>query len=93
MFPYRNGLNFALQGKSTTVFNVHDKVNAAIMKIDRWVTRLDRYELNTSETLNDCVVASGDKLEPQVIDIKKEHLMEMKSNFHAYFPDPHMELV
>jgi hypothetical protein len=34
-------------------------------------------------------------LEPQVIDIMTEHFMELKSNFHAYFPDPapHMEWV
>jgi hypothetical protein len=90
-----DGLNFALQGKSTTVFNVQDKVNVAIMKIDRCVTRLDRYELDIFETLNDFVIASGEELEPQVIDIMKEHLMGLKSNFHTSFPDPdlHMEWV
>jgi regulator of RNase E activity RraB len=94
-FAYLKGLNLALQGKSTTEFNVQDKVNAAIMKIGRWVTRLDRYELDTFKTLNHFVVVSGEELEPQVIDMMKEHLMGLKSNFHSYFPDPdpHMEWV
>jgi hypothetical protein len=75
----------ALQGKSTTVLNVKDNVNAAIMKPDRWVTRLELHELDCFETLNNFVVVSGEELEPQVIDIMKEHLMELKSNLQLTF--------
>jgi hypothetical protein len=34
-----------------------------------WVTRLDRYELDTFETLNDFVIASGEEVEPEVMDM------------------------
>jgi hypothetical protein len=70
IFAYLNGLNLPLQGKSITVLNVQDKVNAAIMKTDWWVTLLDIITNRTlSKPLMTFVVASGEELEPQVIDI------------------------
>jgi hypothetical protein len=75
IFAYLNGLILPLQGKSVTVLNVQDKVNAAIMKTDRWVTLLDIITNRTlSKPLMTFVVASGEELEPQVTDIMKEHL-------------------
>lgn len=83
---FLNELNLGLQGISTTIFNVQDKVEAMIRKFALWSDCINEKNTEAFLSLHDFLLANKLSLTNGVkCDIMK-HLSELAKQFRRYFP-------
>lgn len=86
VFPYLNELNLGLQGMSTTIFNVQDKVEAMIRNFVLWFFCINKKNTEAFSSLHDFLLANKLSLTNGVkCDIMK-HLSELATRLRRYFP-------
>ncbi|XP_014349988.2 zinc finger BED domain-containing protein 5-like [Latimeria chalumnae] len=87
IFSRLNDLNLGLQGKNITIFNVRDKIEAFIKKLQLWVSRVRENHFDTFETLDSFLAENELTLDSDVKSEIEEHLVVLKSQFLQYFPE------
>ncbi|XP_043932352.1 zinc finger BED domain-containing protein 5-like [Protopterus annectens] len=89
IFQIINKLNLTLQNSSITIFNVSDKIESMIKKIDFWRSCLENGQPEVFETLLNFL--SENNLSWEIRKKINEHLNGLKSDFQKYFPKPEEE--
>ncbi|KAL4127510.1 hypothetical protein QTP88_011677 [Uroleucon formosanum] len=81
IFDKLNVICKALQGKTTNIFTVNDKISSLENKIDFWIECVDQHNYECFTILNELQVTS---------DVEKnihEHLISLKKSLKEYFPE------
>lgn len=86
IFDFLNELNKNLQGDKVDVFKVSEKVEAAIKKIQFWLSRLNKGNYSGFITLTDFKNQHGCEIPDEVSTVIKEHLSALVANLKDYFP-------
>ena len=87
VFSRLNELNLGLQGLSATIFNLRDKIEAMIKKLELWSGCIIKGDTQVFPSLHDFLCANELKLTDSVkCDIKK-HLSELAAQLRRYFPE------
>uniref|UniRef100_K7G8T9 DUF4371 domain-containing protein n=1 Tax=Pelodiscus sinensis TaxID=13735 RepID=K7G8T9_PELSI len=81
-----NGLSLSLQGKAVTHFQVQDKMEAMIKKLELWSSQIDQSNYDSFSNFSDFLIT----LEMQLLgDVKRtirEHLQSLKTQLQEYVP-------
>ncbi|XP_046977632.1 zinc finger BED domain-containing protein 5-like [Vanessa cardui] len=89
IFNALNELNLGLQGRDNNIFQVEDKIETMLKKIDLWTNRTIKQNYNHFPTLAAFLESSGEAtLSTQVQDEMIKHLRTLRSSFRNYFPVP-----
>lgn len=86
MFAYLNDMNMSLQGQTTTIFQVQDKVEALIVKLELWSRHFQSAMFESFPTLSDFLATSQTKLSEEIKSVFIDHLQSLKINLRDYFP-------
>ena len=87
VFSHLNDLNLGLQGLSATIFNVRDKIEAMIKKLELFSVCINKDNTQVFPSLYDFLCANELKLTDNVkCDIAK-HLSELGAQLRRYFPE------
>ncbi|XP_043916151.1 zinc finger BED domain-containing protein 5-like [Protopterus annectens] len=86
IFQIINKLNLTLQNSSITIFNVSDKTESMIKKIDFWRSCLENGQTEVFETLHNFLSENKLNLSWEIRKKINEHLNGLKSGFQKYFP-------
>lgn len=89
MFSHLNELNLGLQGVSATIFNVHDKVEAMIKKLNLWRNCMDANNTEEFPLLHDFLCSNDLTLSNSVKRDCNIHLEELVAQLRRYFPETH----
>jgi len=87
IFSHLNILNINLQGEKVTVFQVEDKIEAMIKKLELRHRRLSNRNYDTFPNLTNFLSSSNEELS-EVDKIIARHLKDMQRSFREYFPVP-----
>ncbi|XP_069063693.1 zinc finger BED domain-containing protein 5-like [Pleurodeles waltl] len=88
IFTHLNVLNLSMQGVGITIFNVEDKIEAMIKKLDLWARRLSQRNFDSFRNLTTFLESADDELAKEVLDFFIQHLQDMRCSFRQYFPLP-----
>lgn len=88
IFSHLNGVNLSLQGKSVTAFQVQNKIEATIKKLDIWASRIRKSNSESFENLSHLLTEEAVSLPTLVKKLIEEHLQGLKSQLRDYFPSP-----
>lgn len=89
IFSALNELNLGLQGRDNNIFQVDDKIETMLKKLDLWINRTIQKNYNHFPTLSAFLESSGEAILPaQVQDETVTHLRALRSSFRDYFPVP-----
>lgn len=88
IFNHLNGVNLSLQGKSVTAFQVQNKIEATIKKLDIWAGRIRKSNSESFENLSHLLTEEAMSLPTLVKKLIEEHLQGLKSQLRDYFPSP-----
>ncbi|XP_043943211.1 zinc finger BED domain-containing protein 5-like [Protopterus annectens] len=86
IFQIINKLNLTLQNSSITIFNVSDKIESMIKKLDFWRSCLENGQTEVFETLHNFLSENKLNLSREIRKKINEHLNGLKSDFQKYFP-------
>ncbi|XP_074033902.1 zinc finger BED domain-containing protein 5-like [Leptinotarsa decemlineata] len=87
MFSALNKLNLSLQERDTNIFQVDDRIETMLKKLDLWINRTIQKNYNHFPTA--FLESSGEAILPaQVQDKMVTHLRTLRSSFRDYFPVP-----
>lgn len=87
IFGRLNELNLGLQGRSVTIFNVRDKIEATIKKLNFWSDCVKDNDIGAFPSLQDFLCENELRLADSVrCDIRK-HLGELAAQLCKYFPE------
>ncbi|XP_057184698.1 zinc finger BED domain-containing protein 5 [Triplophysa rosa] len=86
IFNHLNGVNLSLQGKSVTAFQVQNKIEATIKKLDIWARRICKSHAELFENLSHFLTEEATSLPASVKKLIEEHLQGLKSQLRDYFP-------
>lgn len=87
IFGRLNELNLGLQGLSVTIFNVRDKVEATIKKLNFWSDCVKDNDIGAFPSLQDFLCENELWLADSVrCDIRK-HLGDLAAQLRKYFPE------
>lgn len=92
IFNHINGVNLSLQGKSVTAFQVQNKIEATIKKLNLWTRQICRSKSESFENLSHFLTEEAMSLPASVTKLIEEHLQGLKSQLHDYFPSPDVEV-
>ena len=87
IFSHLNILNINLQGKKVTDFQVEDKIEAMIKKLELRHRRLSNRNYDTFPNLTNFLSSSKEELSEDTSIIAR-HLKDLQRNFREYFPVP-----
>ncbi|CAG9814705.1 unnamed protein product [Phaedon cochleariae] len=90
IFSALNDLNLGLQGRDNNIFQVEDKIETMIKKLNLWTNRTIQKNFNHFPMLSAFLESSGGgaMLPTEVQDEIIKHLRAWKSSFRSYFPLP-----
>lgn len=88
IFNHLNGVNLSLQGKSVTAFQVQNKIEATIKKLDIWAGRIRKSNSESFENLSHLLTEEAMNLPTLVKKLIEVHLQGLKSQLRDYFPSP-----
>lgn len=91
IFLQINKLNLALQNSSITVFNVSDKIESMMKKLDFWRLLIENRQSEVFETLHSFLSENELRLSQGMSEKISQHLKGLKSSFEKYFPKPGKE--
>ncbi|CAH2102489.1 unnamed protein product [Euphydryas editha] len=93
-FAQINKLNLQLQGSGNSklqgmsnIFTYEDKISAFIAKIELWISKVERENFSTFDTLHQIVDGQCAEDKRNIQKHITLHLKELKSEFNRYFPD------
>ncbi|XP_043923363.1 zinc finger BED domain-containing protein 5-like [Protopterus annectens] len=92
IFQIVNKLNLALQNSSVTIFNVSDKIESMIKKIDFWRSCLENGQPELFKTLHNFLSENKLNLSWEIRKKINEHLNGLKLDFQKYFPELEEEI-
>lgn len=87
IFSRLNELNLGLQGLSTTIFNVRDKIEAMIKKLNLWLNCMENNNTEVFPTLHDFLCANELRLTDNMKQEITAHLRELAAQLRRYFPE------
>lgn len=88
IFTHLNMLNLNLQGKKITVFQVEDKIEAMIKKLELWYNRLSNRNYETFPNLTNFLGSTDEVLSEDDTSLIAQHLKDLQHSFREYFPIP-----
>ncbi|KAL0159399.1 hypothetical protein M9458_043124 [Cirrhinus mrigala] len=80
------------EGKSVTAFQVQNKIEATIKKLDSWAGRIRKSNSESFENLSHLLTVEAMSLPTLVKKLIEEHLQGLKSQMRDYFPSPDAQL-
>ena len=83
MFDQLNQLNLSMQGRSSSLFLVADKIEGFKKKIDLWKKRLNNLQYEMFPLLCENIKTSHVNISEQIIP----HLTQLSHKFDSYFPE------
>ncbi|KAM4592385.1 SCAN domain-containing protein 3-like [Odontesthes bonariensis] len=83
IFAHCNELNLSLQGKTSTVFKVADKISAFKAKLDSWAKRVEKGVCDMFHTYTEFTGEDGC---PHLRALILDHLRALSAEFERYFP-------
>ncbi|XP_078503770.1 zinc finger BED domain-containing protein 5-like [Lissotriton helveticus] len=88
IFTHLNALNLSMQGVGITIFNVEDKIEAMIKKLEVWTRRLSQRNFDSFQNLKTFLESADDELSNKVLEMFIQHIQDMRCSFRQYFPLP-----
>jgi hypothetical protein len=89
IFIHLNALNLSMQGGVITIFNVEDKIEAMIKKLELWARRLSKINVNPFQNLKTFLESADEELSKEVLELFTQHLQDLRCSFREYFPPRH----
>ncbi|CAL9700336.1 unnamed protein product [Knipowitschia caucasica] len=86
IFGYLNGLNLSLQGKTVTVFQVQNKIDATIKKFEMWDRRVGQNNFQSLDSLSDLLGSEESEIPRSVASAVSAHLQALGTQLRKYFP-------
>ncbi|XP_028314934.1 zinc finger BED domain-containing protein 5 [Gouania willdenowi] len=86
IFEHLNGLNLSLQGKSVTVFQVQNKIEASIKKFELWDRRVAQNNYESFDSLCDFLRTEEERIPSVVASSISAHLQGLGTQLRSYFP-------
>lgn len=86
IFSQINKLNLSLQNSSITVFQVSNKIEAMLKKIDFWKICIENSQVEVFETLHSFLNENNLTLSAELKYNIVTHLTHLKDSFRKYFP-------
>ncbi|CAL9694137.1 unnamed protein product [Knipowitschia caucasica] len=86
IFGYLNGLNLSLQGKTVTVFQVQNKIDATIKKFEMWDRRVGQNNFESLDSLSDLLGSEESEIPRSVASAVSAHLQALGTQLRKYFP-------
>lgn len=80
IFGALNVLNLTLQGKDVNKFLVQDKVEAMVIKLQRWASKVEHGSFDTFPILHDFLETNEVKIDETTATTIKDHLKSLASN-------------
>jgi len=87
IFDKLNVICKALQGKTTNIFTVNDKISSLENKIDFWIECVDQHNYECFIILNDFLKENELQVTSDVEKNIHEHLISLKKSLKEYFPE------
>ena len=87
IFSRLNKLNLGLQGVSATIFNVRDKVEAMIKKLNLWLNCTENNKTEVFPTLHEFLCANELSLTDMMKQEITAHLSALAAQLRKYFPE------
>ena len=87
IFSRLNELNLGLQGVSATIFNVRDKIEAMIKKLNLWLNCTENNNTEVFPTLHEFLCANELCLTDSMKHEITAHLRELAAQLRRYFPE------
>jgi hypothetical protein len=88
IFTHLNTLNLSMQGGGITIFNVEDKIEAMIKKLELWARRLSKRNFDAFQNLKTFLESADEELSNEVLEFFTQHLQDLQCSFREYFPPP-----
>uniref|UniRef100_K7FJU0 BED-type domain-containing protein n=1 Tax=Pelodiscus sinensis TaxID=13735 RepID=K7FJU0_PELSI len=85
VFGHLNGLNLNLQEKAVTHFQVQDKIETMIKKLELWSSQIDQSNYDSFSNLSDFLITSEMQLLSYVKHTIRVHLQSLKTHLEEYF--------
>ena len=86
IFSRLNELNLGLQGVSATIFNVRDKIEAMIKKLNLWLNCTENNKTEVFPTLHEFLCANELSLTDMMKQEITAHLSALAAQLRKYFP-------
>jgi len=80
--------NLSLQGEKITIFEVEDKIEAMIKKLELWYNRVSNRNYETFPNLTNFLSSTDEVLSEDDILLIARHLKDLQHSFREYFPIP-----
>ena len=87
VFSHLNDLNLGLHGLSTTIFNVQDRLEAMIKKLEIFSVCINKDNTQVFPSFYDFLCANDLKLTENVKCDRAKHRSEIGAQFRRYFPE------
>src|SRR6218665_2187894 len=87
IFEAVNTINLALQGKEITVFHCHDKMKAFKMKLELWLSKLQKKKFAPFPHLNTYLDENELNVNDDKLEVMKQHVSILCEEICHYFPD------
>ncbi|KAL4120437.1 hypothetical protein QTP88_013129 [Uroleucon formosanum] len=86
VFLKLNNLNLTLQNSAVTIFQVNDKIESFVKKLEFWKTCIENNQPEIFEALHDFLSETDMNLSQDIKHQIVQHLNELKTAFAKYFP-------
>jgi hypothetical protein len=86
IFTHLNVINLGMQGGGITIFNVKDKIEAMIKKLELWAHRLSKRNFDAFQNLKTFQESADEQLSNEVLAFFTQHLRHLRCSFREYFP-------
>ncbi|XP_060855173.1 zinc finger BED domain-containing protein 5-like [Metopolophium dirhodum] len=86
VFLKLNNLNLTLQNSAVTIFQVNDKIESFVKKLEFWKTCIENNQPEIFEALHDFLSETDMNLSQGIKHQIVQHLNELKTAFAKYFP-------
>jgi hypothetical protein len=86
IFTHLNALNLSMQGGAITIFDVENKIEAMIKKIELWARCESKINFYAFQNLKTFLESAEEELSNEVLEFFTQHLQDLRCSFREYFP-------
>jgi hypothetical protein len=86
IFTHLNALNLSMQGGGITIFNIEDKIEAVIKKLEFRACRLWKINFDAFQNRKTFLESDDKELSNEVLEFFIQHLQDLRCSFREYFP-------
>jgi hypothetical protein len=86
IFTHLNALNLSIQGGGITIFNIEDKIETMIKKLEVWARRLWKRNFDAFQNRKTFLESADEELSTEVLEFFIQHLQDLRCSFREYFP-------